>query len=1100
MAALIWTPVVLLILVYIVCATASAGVWYVDVDNTGFEDGSEWATAFNTIQEGVDAASDGDEVWVAEGTYIATGSAVVVMETGVDLYGGFAGDETARSERNIVRYPTIIDGEDARRCVRGADDATLNGFTVTRGYAYNGGAMYNYYASPALTNCTFSYNTGRGDGGAGVFNYHASPTLTNCVFTHNTTTGEGEGVWFPNPGMEEVIRLSINKPTGDILASDLLDITELDLSFLNIYTLDGLELCTNLQYLDLRGNHIDDLTPIEGLTALEWLDVGLNLIDDISPLEDLTNLTYLGLGINNIDDLSSIAGLTYLEWLDVSYNLLTDISDIAVLDALTSLDASGNNITDLSTLAGMTTLVELGLAANGIADISDLSGLTNLEWLDLSDNAVDDTTDLSGLTSLEWLNLAQNDITDVTGLVENTGFGPGDAINLLENPLTSAALEDICAFMDDTGVTIYHEGECEAEQGEAYVDWATYVGGTNYDFGSGIAVDTNGNVYTAGYTESSGWSSGGWDTVLNGSDAYVVKLSPTGAHSWSTYVGGTGDETGSGVAVDASGNAYVTGYTTSSGWVSGGWDTTYGGNWDGYVLKLSSAGAHLWSTYLGGTNPEVSMGVTVDASGNAYVTGYTFSSGSVWVSGGWDTSYNGMYDGFTVKLSSVGAHLWSTYLGGTNSDVGIGIAMDSNENAYVTGYTYSSGWVSGGWDTTYGGNKDGYLLKLSPAGAHLWSTYLGGTDDDDCRGVAVASNGDPYLTGYTDSSGWVSGGWMTTYAGGDYDGFTVKLGAAGGHLWSTYLGGTGDDEGMGISVDSRGSSYVTGYTASLGWVSDGWDTSYNGGTYDGFTVKLDLDGVHLWSTYLGGTNDDGGFGMALDSHENAYVAGETHSAGWVSGGWDTILNGVSDGYVMKIVERRPDAFVMECKPPFDPSSVEEVAGAIEGDLGYTIPEGIQYCSLDELDNSRIGIFYFVGHGGVDPNFTVFGRETYLGWDYHFHVEDIPSGLHCKLVFFNCCISALGSGAEAFAEKLDAKVYVGWDCKVSTGEAAAWAPYFFKALTTPGITVQDAKNKAIDAIEDAQRRGVKDLGGVARTAKLHFKIPIGAGVRTDELWP
>jgi len=204
-----WLVVVLLLMLG-VCGNSGAAVWYVDVDCASeTQDGMTWATAFNTIQAGVDAASTNDEVWVAEGIYTAIGNTVVVMKTGVDIYGGFAGTENLRGERNWTTYQTIIDGEDTRRGVTGADNATLDGFTITRGYAYNGSAMYNFFALPMVTNCVFSNNAVKGDGGGGIYNYHSSPTLTNCVFTNNIVVDEGEGeiVWFPDPALDAAIRV-----------------------------------------------------------------------------------------------------------------------------------------------------------------------------------------------------------------------------------------------------------------------------------------------------------------------------------------------------------------------------------------------------------------------------------------------------------------------------------------------------------------------------------------------------------------------------------------------------------------------------------------------------------------------------------------------------------------------------------------------------------------------------------------------------------------------------------------------------------------------------------------------------------------------------
>ncbi len=190
---------------------------------------------------------------------------------------------------------------------------------------------------------------------------------------------------------------------------------------------------------------------------------------------------------------------------------------------------------------------------------------------------------------------------------------------------------------------------------------------------------------------------------------------------WSTYIGGDNGERGRAVAVDASGNIYVAGDTNSSNWISNGWRTTSGG---GYVVKLTQSGNHVWSTYLGG----IGISIAVDTMGAVYVTGMCTDSN--WgVSGGWDTTYGGgtnYGDGYVVKLDHTGAHLWSTYLGGTGEDAGRGIAVDSARNVYVSGNTDSTGWVSGGWDTTKDLMQDAFVVKISMNGEHLWSTYLGG--------------------------------------------------------------------------------------------------------------------------------------------------------------------------------------------------------------------------------------------------------------------------------------------------------------------------------------------------------------------------------------
>jgi len=318
-----------------------------------------------------------------------------------------------------------------------------------------------------------------------------------------------------------------------------------------------------------------------------------------------------------------------------------------------------------------------------------------------------------------------------------------------------------------------------------------------------------------------------------------VKLSSSGAHLWSSYLGGAYKDSGYGITVDGGGNILVTGATESSDWVSGGWDTSHGGFDDGFVVKLSGSGSYLWSSYLGGSHNDYGRGIAVDENGNALVTGRTQSSG--WVSGGWDTSHNFFFDGFVVKLSSSGSHLWSSYLGGSSYDEGRSIAIDSSGNALVAGETRSAGWVSGGWDTSRGGSGDGFVVKFSGSGSHLWSSYLGGSSYDEGHGIAIDGNDNLLVTGETQSTSWVSGGWDISFES-PKDAFVVKLSDSGSHLWSSYLGSSGSHIGYGIVVDQNGNALVTGSTDSLSWASGGWDTSYGGST-DGFVAKIEGSGT-----------------------------------------------------------------------------------------------------------------------------------------------------------------------------------------------------------------------------------------------------------------
>ncbi len=299
-----------------------------------------------------------------------------------------------------------------------------------------------------------------------------------------------------------------------------------------------------------------------------------------------------------------------------------------------------------------------------------------------------------------------------------------------------------------------------------------------------------------------------------------------------------------------------------------------------------------YSTYLGGSSDDFGSGIAVDSSGDAYVTGYTLSTDFPTTVGAFQTTHaadGGLDDGFVTKLNPTGAALvYSTYLGGSSDDFGFGIAVDSSGDVYVTGYTLSTAFPTtvGAFQMTNAGGYDGFVTKLNPTGAALvYSTYLGGSSDDFGRGIAVDAAGSAYVTGYTYSTAFPTtvGAFQTTHAAdsGRNDAFVTKLNPTGaGLVYSTYLGGNSFDVGLGIAVDALGSAYVTGGTQSTNFptTTRAFQTTFGGGVVDGFVTKLNPAGSMLdYSTYLGGTGLDTGFGIAVDTlpNPNAYVVAES---------------------------------------------------------------------------------------------------------------------------------------------------------------------------------------------------------------------------------
>jgi hypothetical protein len=389
---------------------------------------------------------------------------------------------------------------------------------------------------------------------------------------------------------------------------------------------------------------------------------------------------------------------------------------------------------------------------------------------------------------------------------------------------------------------------------------------------------------------------------------------------YSTYLGGSGDDYGHGIAVDAAGNAYVIGSTGVFGNFPtvGPLQSTIGGGRDVFVAKLNAAGsALLYSTYLGGSDWDEGSAIAVDSAGNAYVTGSTVSGNFPTASPPLEAAFSvyRAYHAFVAKLNASGsALLYSTYLGGNVADYGNGIAVDSAGNAYVVGETASTNFPTASpLQPAYGGgNYDAFVAKVNAAGSALvYSTYLGGSGQEAGRGIAVDSAGNAYVTGYTYSTNFPTASPLQAAFGGGacgsdpcYDAFVVKLNGAGSALvYSTYLGGSGSDGGCSIAVDAGGNAYVTGSTNSTDFpMASPLQAAFGGGNFDAFVAKLNAAGSALfYSTYLGGSGNDGGYGIAVDFSTNVYVTGYTGSTNFpVAAPLQSASGAGDDAFIAKI--------------------------------------------------------------------------------------------------------------------------------------------------------------------------------------------------------
>jgi hypothetical protein len=481
----------------------------------------------------------------------------------------------------------------------------------------------------------------------------------------------------------------------------------------------------------------------------------------------------------------------------------------------------------------------------------------------------------------------------VIGLVlAGAGIAPGRLKWL--GRLTACLVFSGLVFLPACGSSKGGVGGCAPNcPGTSTLVYSSYLGGTGDDEGQAIAVDSNGNVYIAG--ESSSTDFPGLPAFKGGAhDAFVVKLDASGTRQYSTFIGGTGDDDALGIAL-VGGNAVIVGNTQHGTGFPATTTLGVGGGQDAFVAELDASGslAGGFSTVIGGSGLESGNAIAVDGSGNIYIAGQT-NSIDFPLQNPFQNANRGGNDAFVAKLNSTGtALLYSTYLGGSSSDLATGIAVNSTDNtAYVSGITDSSGLQRGAGGTSLKGPEDGFVAKFDLNGSEVYFTYVGGSAGDDADAIAIDSTGVAYVTGKTQSIDLPQ---KQGSLHGTQDAFVAKVNTDGTIAFSTYLGGAtpgasgGDqDEGLGIAVNA-GNIFVTGVTTTTDFpvVNELQGSSSLKGGSDAFVTEFAATGAApVFSTFFGGSADEDNLlvagpalagAIAVDSTGNIYVTGSTNS-------------------------------------------------------------------------------------------------------------------------------------------------------------------------------------------------------------------------------